>query len=131
MFRRMQVVSDMSNPSVASQPLLECTLKTIKLRQVKQVVKSFPLHIEATEALLGGHNPDHIILWAVSCTCFLRFLWSGEPTLPSLWIAHQGELWSRCASRSQKLLKNRQCAMLSGSCSSLFSCEGKVSRSFF
>ena len=29
-------------------------------------------------------NPDCIMLWAASCTCFFGFLWSGEVTVPSL-----------------------------------------------
>ena len=67
--RKMQVVSGMGDPFVAAWPLLECTLKGIKLRQTKHLATRPKSRLPITPAILkqlrqfwekNKHNLDHI-----------------------------------------------------------------------
>ena len=77
----------MGNPFVAAWPLLEYTLKGIKLRQTKQLATRPKSRFPITPVILkqlrqfwekDRHNPDHITLWAACCMCFFGFMPSGE-----------------------------------------------------
>ena len=91
--RRLQIVQGLGDPFVASWPLLECTLKGIKLRQAKSVATRSKSRLPITPNILkhlrkfwekDRHNADNIMLWAACCTCFFGFLRSGEITVPSM-----------------------------------------------
>ena len=90
--RRMQIVAGLGDPFAASWPLLECTLKGIKLTQARSTAGQTRLRLPITPALLRllrefwektPHDQDCIMLWAACCTCFFGFLRSGEITVPS------------------------------------------------
>ena len=91
--RRLQIVQGLGDPFVASCPLLECTLKGIKLRQAKSVATCSKSRLTITPNMLrhlrrswekDRHNADNIMLWAACCTCFFGFLRSGDLTVPSI-----------------------------------------------
>ena len=91
---RLQIVKGLGDPFVVSWPLLEYTLQGIKLCQAKhrenRSKKCLPITTPDILRKLkrswekDRHNPDFIMLWAASCTCFFDFLWSGEVTVPSV-----------------------------------------------
>lgn len=90
--RRLQIVKGLGDPFAASWPLLEYTLRGIKLRQARhrdtQSKKRLPITPDILQKLRESwekddHNHDHIMLWAACCTCFFGFLRSGEVTVPS------------------------------------------------
>lgn len=91
--RRLQIMNGLGDPFIASWPLLEYTLRGIKLRQAKhrvtRVKQRLPITPDILRKLKGSwekdcHNSDFIMLWAASCTCFFGFLRSGEVTVPSM-----------------------------------------------
>ncbi len=91
--RRLQIINGLGDPFMASWPLLEYTLRGIKLRQAKhrdtRPMKRLPITPDILRKLKRSWekdslNPDCIMLWAASCTCFFGFLRSGEVTVPSL-----------------------------------------------
>ena len=99
--QRLQIVQGLGDPFVASWPpgllaswpLLECSLKGIKLRQAKSVATRSKTRLPITPNMLrhlrgswkkDRHNADNIRLWAPCCTCFFGFLRSGEITVPSM-----------------------------------------------
>ena len=91
--RRLQIVKGLGDPFVVSWPLLEYTLRGIKLRQAKhretRSKKRLPITPDILRKLKRSwekdrYNPDFIMLWAASCTCFFGFLRSGEVTVPSV-----------------------------------------------
>ena len=91
--RRLQIVNGLGDPFTASWPLLEYTLRGIKLRQAKhrdtRAKKRLPITPDILRKLkmsweMDRHNPDFIMLWAASCACFFGFLRSGEVTVPSM-----------------------------------------------
>ena len=97
--RRMQIVGGMGDPFAVSWPLLECTLKGIKMQQAKNVDSRAKSRLPITPSLLCSlrcfwekdrHDPDNIMLWAACCTCFFGFLRSGEVTVPS-WKAYDAQ----------------------------------------
>ena len=80
------------DPFVASWPLLEYTLRGIKLRQAKDKKSRAKKRLPITPGIFGklrevwgkeAHLVDNIMLWAVCCMCFYGFLRSGEVTLTS------------------------------------------------
>ena len=88
--RRLQIVQGLGDPFVASWPLLECTLKGIKLRQAKSAATRSKSRLPITPNKLrrswerDRHNADNIMLWAACCTCFFGFLRSRVVTVPSM-----------------------------------------------
>lgn len=91
--RRLQIVKGLGDPFAASWPLLEYTLRGIKLRQAKHKETRAKKRLPVTPDILRklrkywekeSHNPDFIMLWAACCTCFFGFLRSGEVTVPSM-----------------------------------------------
>ena len=91
--RRLQIVGGLGDPFVASWPVLECTLKGVKLQQAKRRVSRPKCRLPVTPSILrhlrsfwenDPHNSDFIMLWAACCTCFFGFLRSGEITVSSL-----------------------------------------------
>ena len=90
--RRLQIVNGLGDPFIASWPLLEYTLRGIKLRQAMrrstQAKQRLPITPDILYKLKGSwekdrQNSDMIMLWAASCTCFFGFLCSGEGFLRS------------------------------------------------
>ena len=90
--RRLQIVRGLGDPFAASWPLLEYTLRGIKLRQAKDKRSRAKKRLPITPDILGklrevwgkeAHCADNIMLWAVCCMCFYGFLRSGEVTLTS------------------------------------------------
>lgn len=90
--RRLQIIKGMGDPFAASWPLLEYTLRGVKLRQAKQKdtrsKKCLPVTPDILRKLRKSwerkcQDPDYIMLWAACCTCFFGFLRSGEVTIPS------------------------------------------------
>ena len=90
--RRLQIVRGLGDPFAASWPLLEYTLRGIKLRQAKDKRSRAKERLPITPDILGklrevwgkeAHRADNIMLWAVCCMCFYGFLRSGEATLTS------------------------------------------------
>ena len=91
--RRLQIVKGLGDPFSASWPLLEYTLRGIKLRQARhrdtRSKKRLPITPDILRKLReswerDSHNHDNIMLWAACCTCFFGFLRSGEVTVPSM-----------------------------------------------
>ena len=90
--RRLQIVRGLGDPFAASWPLLEYTLKGLKLRQAKDKKSRAKKRLPITPGILRklrevwgkeAHLVDNIMLWAVCCMCFYGFLRSGEVTLTS------------------------------------------------
>lgn len=82
----------LGDPFAATWPLLEYTLRGIKLRQAKdrrtQAKKRLPITPDILRKLReawskDAQRVDNIMLWAVCCMCFYGFLRSGEVTLMS------------------------------------------------
>ncbi len=91
--RRLQIVWGAGDPFQASWPLLECTLKGIKLKQAKSAASRPRQRLPITPAILRKlrkvweqekESWDNIMLWAACSMCFFGFLRSGEITVPSL-----------------------------------------------
>ena len=91
--RHLQILKGMGDPFTASWPLLEYTLRGIKLRQAKhkdtKAKKRLPVTPDILRRLRSSwekesHNPDFIMLRAACCSCFFGFLRSGEVTVPSV-----------------------------------------------
>ena len=83
----------MGDPFGTAMPLLEYTLRGVKLRQSKSAStrrrKRLPITPDILRKLKAvwektGGDFDHIMLWAACCTCFYGFLRSGEATVPSM-----------------------------------------------
>ena len=90
--RRLQIVRGLRDPFAASWPLLEYTLRGIKLLQAKdkksRAKKCLPITPDILRKLREvwgkeAHRADNIMLRAVCCMCFYGFLRSGEATLTS------------------------------------------------
>ena len=69
----------LGDPFTASWPLLEYTLRGLKLRQAKdrksRAKKRLPITTDILRKLRevwskDAHSVDNIMLWAVCCTCF-------------------------------------------------------------
>ena len=91
--RRLQIAQGFGDPFSASWPLLEYTLRGIKLRQARhpetRAKKRLPITPDILRKLRESwerdkHYHDNIMLWASCCTCFFGFLRSGEVTVPSM-----------------------------------------------
>ncbi len=91
--RRLQIVKGLGDPFATSWPLLEYTLRGIKLRQAKHKDTLSQKRLPVTPDILCKlrkswekecHNQDFIMLWAACCTCFFGFLRPGEVTDPSM-----------------------------------------------
>lgn len=90
--RHLQILGGMGDPFVASWPLLECTLKGLKLKQAKCPSMRSKIRLPITPVIMRqlrevwekeNNHPDKIMLWAACCTCFFGFLRSGEVTVRS------------------------------------------------
>ena len=91
--RRLQIIKGMGDPFAASWPLLEYTLRGVKLRQAKRkdtrLKKRLPVTLNILRKLRKSwerkyQDPDYIMLWAACCTCFFsRFpqIWRGDGPL--------------------------------------------------
>ena len=91
--RHMQILVGWGDPLIHSMPLLECVLRGVKSEQAKNPTSSQQTRLPITPAILrkvhhvlekDKTNYDHVMLWAVYCTAFFRFLRSEEVTVPSL-----------------------------------------------
>lgn len=91
--RHLQIMGGMGDPFVASWPLLEYTLKGLKLRQAKCKSTRSKTRLPITPNIMrqlreswerDSSHPDNIMLWAACCTCFFGFLRSGEVTVSSV-----------------------------------------------
>ena len=90
--RHLQILGGMGDPFVASWPLLEYTLRGLKLRQAKCQTTRPKSRLPITPKIMRQlreswesecSRPDNIMLWAACCTCFFGFLRSGEVTVSS------------------------------------------------
>ena len=90
--RHLQILGGMGDPFVASWPLLEYTLKGLKLQQARRKSLRSKTRLPITPIIMRqlrevwemeSSQPDKIMLWAACCTCFFGFLRSGEVTVPS------------------------------------------------
>lgn len=89
--RRLQIVKGLGDPFASSWPLLEYTLRGLKLRQARdksRPEKRLPVTPDILRKLRKVWSEDtqcvdNIMLWAVCCMCFYGFLRSGEVTLTS------------------------------------------------
>ena len=90
--RRDQIIHGLGDPFLASWPILECTLKGVKLHQAKSLSSRPKPRLPITPRIMGllkqywdndSLDPDNIMLWAACCSCFFGFLRSGEVTVPS------------------------------------------------
>ena len=91
--RHLQILGGMGDPFTASWPLLEYTLRGLKLQQAKSKATRAKTRLPITPNILrclrkswerDSRHPDNIMLWAACCTCFFGFLRSGEIMVPSL-----------------------------------------------
>lgn len=91
--RHLQILGGMGDPFVALWPLLEYTLRGLKLRRAKCKSMRAKIRLPITPNILrqlsqsweeNKEHPDNIMLWAACCTCLFGFLRSGEVTVPSL-----------------------------------------------
>ena len=78
--RRMQIVKGLGDPFAASWPLLEYTLRGIKLRLARhrdtRAKQRLPITPDILRKLKSSWEKDHyssdfIMLWVASCTCIL------------------------------------------------------------
>ena len=77
--RMDQIIHGLGDPFLASWPVLECTLKGVKLHQAKSLSSRPKPRLLITPRIMGllkqywdndSLNPDNIMLWAACCSCF-------------------------------------------------------------